>query len=72
MAGALTERDFVKKLERAGFREVEVLERQPLGIDDCTLYPLFTAELLATMRRLIPADRLDRIGVAAVFRARRG
>jgi hypothetical protein len=71
VAGALTERDFVEKLERAGFREIEVLEREPMGIDDCELYPMFTGELLATMRRLIPAERHGRIAVAAVIRARR-
>ena len=71
MAGALTERDFVQKLERASFVEIEVLERTPMGIDDCALYPMFTDELLATMRRLIPPERLGRIAVAAVIRARR-
>jgi hypothetical protein len=71
VAGALTERDFVAKLDRAGFVGVEVLERTPMGIDDCALYPLFTEELLATMRRLIPDDRLRRIAVSAVIRARR-
>jgi arsenite methyltransferase len=72
VAGALTERDFVKKLERAGFVEIEVLERTPMGIDDCALYPLFTDELIETMRRLIRPDRLDRIAVSAIIRARRG
>jgi len=72
VAGALTERDFVRKLERAGFVEIEVLERTPMGIDDCALYPLFTEELLALMRDLIPRDRLDRIAVCAIIRARRG
>lgn len=71
MAGALTERDFVKKLDRAGFVDVEVFERTPLGIDDCALYPLFTDELLATMRRLVPRERLDRIAISAVIRATR-
>lgn len=71
MAGALTERDFVKKLERAGFVEIEVLERTPMGIDDCALFPLFTDELLATMRRVIPPERLDKIAVSAIIRARR-
>ena len=71
MAGALTERDFVQKLERAGFVEIEVLERTPMGIDDCALYPLFTEELLTTMRRLIPRERLSRIAVCAIIRARR-
>jgi len=72
VAGALTERDFVRKLERAGFIGIEVLERTPMGIDDCALYPLFTDELLATMRRLIPAERLDNIAVCAIIRATRG
>ena len=71
MAGALTERDFVAKLDRAGFVEIETLQRDPLGIDDCALYPLFTAELLDLMRRLIPVDRQDDFGVAVVVRARR-
>jgi arsenite methyltransferase len=71
VAGALTERDFVGKLERAGFSEIEVLERTPMGIADCELYPLFTEELLATMRRLIAPERLERIAVCAVIRATR-
>ena len=71
MAGALTERDFVRKLERAGFVDIEVLERAPMGIDDCALYPLFTEELLDTMRRLIPRDRLHRISASTVIRALR-
>jgi len=72
VAGALTERDFVRKLERADFVDIEVLERTSMGIDDCALYPLFTDELLAIMRNVIPRDRLDRIGVCAIIRARRG
>ena len=72
MAGALTERDFVRKLERAGFGGIEILERSALGIDDCEKYPLFTRELLATMRRLIPAERLDEIATVVVVRAIRG
>lgn len=72
MAGALTERDFVKRLQRAGFVEIEVLERTPMGIDDCALYPLFTEELLETMRRFVPEERLERIAVSAIIRARRG
>jgi hypothetical protein len=72
VAGALTERDFVAKLERAGFVDIELLERAPLGIDDCALYPLFTDELLSTMRRHIPPGRLDTIAVCVIARARRG
>ena len=41
MAGALTERDFVEKIEKAGFGDIEVHHREPLSVDDLTLYPLF-------------------------------
>jgi arsenite methyltransferase len=71
VAGALTERDFVAKLEKAGFLGVEVLERSPLGVDDCALYPLFTPDLLDLMRRLLPPERQDAVAVAVVLRARR-
>lgn len=70
MAGALTERDFVAKLERAGFEGVEVLERSPMGVEDCALYPLFTSELIDLMRRLIPPERQGSVAVAAVVSAR--
>ena len=70
MAGALTERDFVAKLETAGFRDVEVLDHSPMGVGDLALYPLFTPDLLDLMRQLIPPDRQDAVGVAVVVRAR--
>lgn len=69
MAGALTERDFVTKLERAGFTEIEILDRTPMGVDDCTLYPLFTTDVLTLMRTLIPPERQQTIGTAIVVRA---
>jgi arsenite methyltransferase len=70
VAGALTERDFVTKLEKAGFVDVEIVERSPMGVDDCALYPLFTPDLLDLMRRLIPPERQGEVGVAVVLRAR--
>jgi arsenite methyltransferase len=70
VAGALTERDFVAKLEKAGFRDVEVLERSLLGVDDLALYPLFTPDVLELMRRLIPAERRGAVAVAVVVRTR--
>jgi arsenite methyltransferase len=70
VAGALTERDFVTKLGRAGFRDLDVVSREPIGIDRLALYPLFTAELLDLMRRLIPADRQDGVASAIVVTAR--
>jgi hypothetical protein len=71
VAGALTERDFVAKLERAGFEDVEVAERRPMSVDDAALYPLFTDDVLELMRTLIPAERQRELAVAVVFRARR-
>ena len=69
MAGALTERDFVAKLERAGLAGVEVLERTALGVDEIALYPLFTDDLLALMRRLLTPERQAQVAVAVVVRA---
>jgi arsenite methyltransferase len=51
--------------------KVEVLEHTAMGIDDCALYPLFTEELLATMRRVIAPEQLDRLAVSVVIRATR-
>lgn len=70
VAGALAEDDFLRKLTRAGFVDGEVLHRQPLSIDDCALYPLFSAEVIALMRGLIPPDRHGSVAVAVVVKAR--
>jgi arsenite methyltransferase len=71
VAGALTERDFVDKLEKAGFEEIVVHEREPVSVDDLSLYPLFTTELIELMRKLIPADRQHAVATAIVITARR-
>jgi arsenite methyltransferase len=70
VAGALTERDFVTKLERARFTDIAIVERTPMGVDDCALYPLFTPDVLDLMRTLIPPQRQQTIGTAIVVRAR--
>ena len=49
-AGALTEDDFARKLGKAGFGEVQIVDRQPQSIDDLAVYPLFPAELLQLLR----------------------
>jgi len=69
VAGALTERDFVTKLQRAGFTDIEIVERTPMSVDDCALYPLFTPDVLNLMRTLIPPQRQQTIGTAIVVRA---
>lgn len=70
MAGALAERDFVAKLERAGFVGIEILDPRPMVTDDCALYPLFTPDLLDLMHRLIPAGRP--VATSIVVRAHLG
>lgn len=69
IAGALAEADFLHRLDRAGFADAQVLNRRPLSIDDCALYPLFSAEVIALMRKLIPIERHDRVAVAVVVKA---
>jgi arsenite methyltransferase len=71
VSGALAERDFVEKLEKAGFAGVEVLDREPVGVDDCALYPLFTDDLIGLMRRLIPEAQQKAVAVSVVVRAAR-
>ncbi|MBE4735119.1 hypothetical protein [Streptomyces caniscabiei] len=43
----------------------------PLSNDVRTLYPLFDADTIALMRRLVPAARQDAVAVAVVVRARK-
>jgi arsenite methyltransferase len=71
VAGALTERDFVEKLEKAGFGQVEVHEREPVSVDDLALYPLFTPDLIQLMRTLIPPERQVAVATAVVITASR-
>lgn len=71
MSGALAERDFVEKVQKAGFTDVEVVERAPIGVRECALYPLFTEHLLELMRTLIPPEQQERLATAIVLKARR-
>jgi hypothetical protein len=71
VSGALAERVFAKKLEKAGFEEIWVGGHRPYGVDDIASYPLFTPELIATMRRLIPPEQLDRVAVGVIVKARK-
>ena len=68
VAGALKEAEFVHSLERAGFEDVKVLHREPLGVDDCALYPLFTDEVIQLMRELIPPPKQAEVAISVVVR----
>jgi arsenite methyltransferase len=72
VAGALAERDFVTKMERVGFVDAEIVSREDRSVDDFALYPLFTDELIALMRTLIPPDQQDAVATAVVVKARLG
>jgi hypothetical protein len=70
VSGALAERDFVEKLEKAGFADVEVVARRPISVDEWSIYPLFTADLLELMRTLIPVQKQGSVAVSVVVKAR--
>jgi SAM-dependent methyltransferase len=69
VAGALAEDDFMHKLDKAGFQDIHVVQRDPLIIDDCALYPLFSPEVIQLMRLLIPGDRHASVAISIVIRA---
>ncbi len=70
MAGALTERDFVEKLEQAGFVDIDVHQREPASVDDLALYPLFTDEVIDLMRTLLPTEQQGAVATAIILTAR--
>jgi arsenite methyltransferase len=63
------EQDELPKLEKAGFTDIGVVSREPLSVDDCALYPLFTEEVIRLMRELIPAERQSEVAISVVVRA---
>src|SRR5262245_23271607 len=71
IAGALSDRVFVDKLGRAGLVDIEMGDRHALTLDDLALYPLFTADVLSLMRRLIPADAQQHVATSLIARARK-
>ena len=69
MSGALAERVFAEKLERAGFADVWVGGHRPFGIEDAALMPLFSPEVIEVMRRTIPDDQQDGVATAVIIKA---
>jgi hypothetical protein len=62
---------FAGKLERAGFAEVWVGGHRPFGIDEASLYPLFTPGVIEVMRRTIPPDHQDHVATGVIVKARK-
>ena len=71
MAGALTERAFVERLAKLGFADISVLERERYGVAELEAEPLFPRDLIEMMRRLLPPEVNERIGVRIVVSARK-
>jgi arsenite methyltransferase len=67
----MAERVFAQKLEKIGFADVTLGTRIPFGIEHAALFPLFTPDLLALMRRLIPAERQGCVAASVIARARK-
>lgn len=68
MSGALAERDFVAKLTRYSFTDIEIVERVPFTTEDCAGYPLFTPDLIELMNRLLGPRAT--VATSVVVRAR--
>lgn len=47
----------LKKLFNIGFEQIEAQDRRPFGLDDLRRYPLFSPEVLAFLRRVMPPHR---------------
>ena len=71
MAGALAERVFAEKLERAGFVDVWVGGHRPQSIDEASQYPLFTEEVIALMRHALPQEQHDHVATSVIVKARK-
>ena len=71
LSGALSEIALYKGLRRAGFRDVAIQPLDDFGIAECALYPLFNDELLGLLRRLVPAERQERIARSVFVRGRK-
>jgi hypothetical protein len=71
VSGAMAERVFAAKLERVGFTGMWVGGHRPFGIDEASMYPLFTSDLIGVMRRTIPLDRQSHVATGVIVKARR-
>jgi hypothetical protein len=67
----MAERVFARKLEKTGFADVWIGEKQPFGIEDAAIFPLFTDEVVDLMRTLIPAERRDAVAISVIAKAKK-
>jgi len=69
VSGALAERVFADKLERAGFANVWVGGHRPFGVEEAAMYPLFTPQVIDVMRRTIPPEQQSHVATAVIGKA---
>ena len=67
----MAERVFARKLEKVGFTDVWIGEKQPFGIEQAAIFPLFTDEVVELMRNLIPAEQRDSVAISVIAKARK-
>ncbi|MFW5934117.1 MAG: methyltransferase domain-containing protein [Actinomycetota bacterium] len=70
IAGALSPRVLRRKLERAGFVDVELTSQGGFTVADAAAYPLFTDELLAVMRDRLPDGEDHQLAQRVLITAR--
>lgn len=71
IAGAVSKRVLRRKLARAGFTDIDVTGQSRFTLDDVALYPLYTAEVMALLRRLLPRAVQQQVAVSVIARCRR-
>ena len=54
-----------------GFTDIRRGAEVRYGIDECAQYPLFTKDLIALMRRVIPPARHSTVARSLIFTARK-
>ncbi|HSF07434.1 MAG TPA: hypothetical protein VLG10_16765 [Methylomirabilota bacterium] len=60
-----------KKVANVGFEAVATVDRRPFGIEALASYPVFPPEFVDFLRRVVPADRHDKLVWSLVVLARK-
>lgn len=67
----MAERVFARKLDKVGFVDVWIGDKKPFGIEQAAIFPLFTDEVVALMRELIPEERLGSVAISVIAKGRK-
>lgn len=61
----------MKKFFNVGFDEITVVERRPFGLADLARYPLFAADFLDFLRKIMPPQRHAEMAFSITVKARK-